>query len=45
MSFLGHLLQARSQDVLTPDRWLVDRDFVALEIPKPVADGGVGDVG
>lgn len=34
--FLGHLLCARSQDVLTSDRWLMDKDFVALTIPRPM---------
>lgn len=44
LSFLGHLLCTRSQDVLTSDRWLMDREFVALGIPRPMTDGG-GDVG
>lgn len=44
LSFLSHLLQAKSQNVLASDRWLMNRDLVALEIPRPLTDGG-GDVG
>lgn len=39
LSFLGHLLLARSQDVLDSGRCLMDRDFVALKIPRPMTDG------
>lgn len=45
LSFLGHLLWARSRDVLTSDRWLMDRDFVVLEISRPMTDGRGGDTG
>lgn len=44
LSFFGHLLLARSQDVSDSERWLTDRDFVALKVPRPMTDGG-GDVG
>lgn len=45
LPFLGHLLRARSQDVWTSDRWLMDKDLVALKSPRPTTDGRGGDVG
>lgn len=38
LSFLGYLLLERSQDVLDSSRWLMNRDVIALNVPRPMME-------